>query len=210
MGRLLFHLVFGPWPVWAVFSLILICGCVAHIFEASERNIRFTGLGLQILGFLTTMGNLIGIGNAFDAPSIIARVRRYFLEFPKRNKVISVSGAMSVVTTGDAVMSIGRNPNASVADRLKRLEMDADRIDKEILAIRRAAKAEREQLASQIVTGDNALRAEIAKVMKLVNDAMTDSLSLQWVGIFYFVVGVGLSTASPELACLLTVQGACR
>lgn len=208
-GRWVWYLLFGAWPAFASVGLILICGGVALLFGVSEPSVRITGLLLQVIGFLTTMINLIGIGNAFGA-TLWAKLTGYFQGIPKRNHHASISGSASMVEFDDVVVATGHSNNASIADRLASLEQATERTRSDIASIRGEAKAKEKEASSRLAELATTLQSEIATVRKLVNDAMTGSLSLQWVGVTYFVIGIGLGTASPEIACFLGNAAACR
>jgi hypothetical protein len=141
--------------------------------------------------------------------SLRVRFARYWRALPLVTRgssthiIVGAGGIASGGAVGRARVSLGLPPNATMEDRIARLEALAKVADDQIAAL--AARVEAEELArATAISAEAALREQgDAGLHGRIRDVETGGLDLSLFGVAWVLVGTILSTANVELCCAL-------
>jgi hypothetical protein len=194
----------GVWYYILIFSLVMVAWVfVKTLHDCDEQRIRFAGLTLQILGFFSVSIGIYQISEQFGRPNLIQHIIEYFQRFPWRrlHKVVIVGPARAGAAAPE-IQARGRiiPPGKSVEDQIEALRKEIDgvhkRVDDAEERINRDVKSLREEIRQKAQeTG-----AQVDSTRQDLESTVAGSLDLELIGVILFVLGVSLSTASPELA----------
>lgn len=179
----------------SLLTLLFLC-----TFEAD--HVRFLGLMLQILGFLTIALKLSQITHASGKPVFYKRIAEYFRELPKlRTKTYPLRA--NAIEIGAAIASgratVHASADATVEERLKSLEAKIKMLDGEISRLQTKQRESESALRSKIEEERKARNDQVSRVENLINSLVVDGIHIEWVGVFLFLVGITLGTIPEEV-----------
>lgn len=173
--------------------------------ECNERFIRWIGLVLQLLGFVTVAWGLRNLLKEFKNLGFITVLQNYLDSFPlhppkthSREVRITVQSSLSasgVVIRGD-----------SIEAHVEHLKSEIERLDAKLGQVTAAQQETEERLVKQA--------AEYDKILKNLKDSLenlaTGGIPLELCGVVCFVIGVFLATGSPEIASFFGYDFSCQ
>jgi hypothetical protein len=192
---------------WANCALLLTT--LAFVLKAGPSDfwLKVWSWVLQIIGAVTVWHDLIGAANEFGAAGIIQRnwdwIRRGFGKI----RIVSVganlrgSSSVSAVATGTLT---SLDPNASLEDRVARIEASILQLDKAASQTVALVESTKRELRKDI----HQVRADLEHSVVLTNnrlkDAMIGNYPVLLFGAIWVAIGTTLSTFSPEIAKAVT------
>lgn len=195
------------WQARHVWLSILVSGLALIMtwrFRSSEPIIRWTGLGVQLLGGATVIWTIIETRNSFRLPSLYRKAGKWFARFPllKAGNTVLGGGVASGNMTASAFghVEYGIPPNATDIERIKLLERNLNRTNRELAATQQQiaegfAKASKElsEEKSTRQISDESLNEKLA-------ETSTGGLHISAIGALWIIIGSVLSTGSLEIS----------
>lgn len=198
------YAVMGGWPVGSVLLIVVATFVSGTLFGAAERTFRLTGMVLQIVGFIMTIWQILETRRALGLPTWFESVRNYFKGFPAAGETISMSAEFAPFNvTMSATATVHRDPKAKVEDRLARLERDVDGLRDQIGSLDSKHASEISSIKQDLSRKAEELRTQMSEIQSRFEELIGGSTTPNTVGIFYFVVGLVLASASVELAAFV-------
>lgn len=199
------------WPFWfgifalvAVWSIVFILGC-------REKDIRLLGMFLQLGGFLTVAKGLRDSGRLFKKPTVRERIALYFKGFPRRrvtNHILSAQGIVKAMTgSGRGIVLPG--PDTPLEKRVEMLEERTKNLSSEVGELGGKLRAQSDELTLKITEEVTERQAGHRAFEEQLERAVIGGIHVEWWGVIFFIAGIILASASPELACLLGNSGNC-
>jgi hypothetical protein len=201
-----------PWLVEARHaSLAAAVICVTLVISlrphTSERVIRFTGLGLQLLGIATVIWGISETRALFGHSSLRSKARAWLGRFPllRRNVVVAAGGvaASAAVGKGRAHVTHGPGANPTIETRLEALEKNVTSIHGRISQTQKEMDEELSKTADALKREGQSRQAEDGAIREKLEATGTGGVHISLIGASWLCVGVILSTAATELAELL-------
>jgi hypothetical protein len=193
--------------VWLCLGPIFIALVVVLIFGATERLIRLTGLALQVLGIGTVIWGISETRALFGHASLRSMAKAGLQRIFSRSHDVTVG-----VTTNSASTSAGKlsaftkfdpGPNPSLDSRLDALEKNISAIHDRITETQRELDGERMRAMDALKREAETRQCGDAEIQKKLEATGTGGVHISAIGAAWLFVGVVLSTAAPEIACLL-------
>ena len=181
------------------------------IADCKEQEIRLVGLFFQIIGFLLVAWQLINLSRLFSKPSALDQFVNYWMSFPTpyiRALSISAHGTSWAVTT-EGTRSVKAGPNATLEQRVEIIEDELEVIKDELKRTKKSLNTHKSDNKQALKKIKEETRTSVEKVKRLMDDAVVGGIHWEWIGTLYFVVGVGLATAAPEMSVLLGYERQC-
>lgn len=180
------------------------------LLDCKERDIRLFGLILQVLGFMIVVRGLHEVGRYFDKPSAMAQARKYFSEFPLRRRDAIVGTGLGMAVGSSFARGRGRAipaPGSSIELRVELLERTVTSLDSEVGQLD-AAHHELKTNTEQALKKEAEERSRAtAELKQSLDTAIAGGVYLERLGVGYFVIGIVLATAAPEIASLTWLGG---
>lgn len=199
--------------VWVLVAIVVVLVLGVLISSCLERYVRFSGMGLQLIGVI-----LVGIGlwdtrRAFeDQPTAWEGIKQWWAGRPRfrpRHITLEASGALLGVAGMSARASVTAGPNASLEQRMVVLERGHAALFDEVGKLSEETKQKIGELSNAMAL-ERSERQEADKgVKELLKKAVAEGLPLGRVGAVCFFIGIVATSASPEIASWLG-RGACQ
>ncbi len=176
----------------AVFVLVLYCGTPSGF---PEKEIRLTGMVFQLIGFFLVANALIQVQELFLDDPVFEKLIRTLSRFSKKqSKDVNVETNTNHLglQTHRATISGVRNQDSELLTRVKNIE-------DELLVLR----AEQSRQTDAIEETIDHLKDEQRQSGETIKTALVGGIHFEWIGLGFFVFGVVLATASPEITRLL-------
>ena len=158
-------------------------------------------MALQAGGFVMTMWQLLETRRALNLPNWWQGIRNYFKGFPRSNTSVSMAASLPAFgIMGQANVSTTRNPKARLKDRVERLERDVEALEARVAGLEDKTESEVKLLKKALSDELEKVRSEINKFESKFSQLIGGGTTLQVVGVFYFVTGLLLASASVELS----------
>lgn len=196
----------GPYiPIFA--AAVAICLIDNFTDYYKEIGVRFVGMIFQVIGFFLVFQQLEDRLRIFRKPTFLSAIINYIRSFPSRkSRAYSVSAqSLSSVSTLGALSSRARlvpSKNSSLDRRVKILEGEIENVRKELVTMERTFneyKSGNEKSIEKIRQENN---KKFKKFEEVLDKAFIGGIHIERVGIWYFLVGVILATAAPEITIL--------
>ncbi len=202
--RALWPLWFGSFALVAIWIIIVIFGC-------REKGIRLLGMFLQLVGFLTVAKGLRDSSRLFKKPTILERIALYFNGFPRRRVMInSMSGQFSgPAATASVRASVSPGSDTPLERRVEMLEEKTEHLFSQVGELGKRLRAQSEDLTRKITEEGTQRKEGHGAFEKMLERAVIGGIHVEWWGVFLFIAGIILASASPELAGLLGNSGNC-
>jgi len=170
-------------------------------------SIRLWGLLLQVLGILTVIWGISKTRSLFGHPPVFHKSWEWIKRCPlwAKRDVLAIAGntAVEIESAGDIHVVRGAGKNATVEQRLEALEQNVTEIHSRISSIQG-------HLQDRIKASEDALSQETRERTK-GNEELREKLEatgtggvhISAIGALWLLVGVTLSTAAPEIVCIV-------
>ena len=198
------------------YAVLVMVSCAIVFFpstiaDCKEVEIRWIGLIFQIVGILVVLWQLDERLKRFRKPSFLARIRNHFRRFPSRHtKNINLSVHFSGEATGSARIGVRRKANSSIEGRIEALEGEMEDLKREVTAVEETLNRHKEDNRNSLETMREENRKKHESLKRLMDEAVVGGINLEWVGIWYLLVGIVLATAAPEIAVFGGYGGQCN
>jgi len=159
---------------------------------------------LQVLGLATVAVGLRETRKLFSRPTLLDLAKNWLTRFPAfylRTRIVTgtanlVFGSASVCAHG----TVTTNRDASVEERVARLERDLSQVTLAIQETQRRIAEDAQRQTSALQSERRERETEDARTQKLLQEAMAGGLHLEMIGVFWLFFGIILATASFEIA----------
>ena len=190
---------------------VLYCVSFYTITDCKEQEIRLVGLFFQIIGFLLVAWQLINLNKLFSKPSALNQFVDYWRSFPTPYiGDVSISAHMtSGAPTVEARLSVKAGPNTTLERRVEIIEDELRAVTDDLMRTRKSLNTHKSDNKQALKKIEEETRTSVEKVKKLMDDAVVGGIHWEWIGTLYFVIGVGLATAAPEMSVLLGYERQC-
>lgn len=199
-------------PIIAILTLLIILAAIQPLylnFGRLEMWIRFAGMVLQLLGFTLAAWQLRSSAELFETKTLFAKFKAHWKKKPKFNpRVVEIKGGAfaSQNTFGSGTIYVNAKEGSSTEHRLKALEgnfavLRKSHQDLQTTVNEKFTKAQNKHIS---------LEASLNETKKQLDDKLTsavaDGLHLEWTALVFFIVGVVLATASPEISAWIEAR----
>ncbi|KZY47461.1 hypothetical protein A3731_07885 [Roseovarius sp. HI0049] len=200
------------WPLWiGIFALVAVW-LILFVLGCREKDIRLLGMLLQLGGFLTVAKGLRDSGRLFKKPTVRERIALYFKRFPRRRVTKHIASAqgvsVSVPTARGRGMVLPR-PDTPLERRVEMLEERTTSLFREVGELEGKLRAQSDELTLKITEEVTQRRAGHRAFEEQLERAVIGGIHVEWWGVSFFIAGIILASASPELAGLLGNAGNC-
>lgn len=190
--------------IWGLLTIALVSLLWVLSSSCLERSIRFGGMGLQLVGVLLVAVGLRDTRQAFeDQPTTWQAIKQWFAGRPRFRPLRTVF-AVANMTLGSDIMNargrLGPVPNASLEDRVKRLEQQYGELFDEIGKLGAETRQKLDELSNAVQAerhereeGDRSIREQLKK-------AVAGGLPLARIGAICFFIGIVAASISLEIA----------
>ena len=203
----------------ASFLYLLLLGVLCCIYfidlpliECKEREIRWVGIVLQIIGFCLVGWQLIKISRQFGVPSFLSRIATYWRRFPspfKKNIELAVGFTGKASFNFDVRLKAVSVLHATLEKRVNFLESEIKDLQGDLNKVNSTLNSQKEESRKSL----EELRSDITKDMKqikeLLNNAVVGEIHLDWIGFFYLLAGIVLASGAPEIAGMVGYEVGC-
>ena len=203
MKHLLHWLFVEPRHFWIAVCVPLVALLICVSFPQSERVIRLTGLGLQLLGILTVAWGIFKTWQFFELGDPLVPIKDWLKRFPLRKRT-SIGSVGTAVGQSDALFARGYSSwtapaGASIEERMEALEKNIPLIHQRITNTQGDLDTNVRALRDEIKGTNEALAREAHTLKSRVTSLGTGSLHISAIGAVWLFVGSILGTASQEL-----------
>lgn len=186
-------------------ALLLIDWASRHDPPMLENVFRWLGGGFQGLGILIVIHDLIGKGRLFGLDSIIPSFRDRFSRFPRLRRR-AISGAAFANTSGvqgKVSGTVSHIPKTrSLGERVELLEAQQRELEQRLAKQSQLSLSKIEE-AKRISRRDTVeLTKAQSATQQLLREVSTRDIHISFFGVLAVLLGLLLSTLSPELAGL--------
>ena len=201
--------------IWYAVPILVILGITYidnPVTSCKEQDIRSIGLLFQIIGFGIILYQINSRLRLFRKPSFLLRIQKFFRRFPSPyTKTINLSLEPVTVEISVSKPEITLKPNhdAPLEERVKILESEIQSLKKRSHQIERALGDHKVESMKSFHELQDKINSNYSEIKQLIDDAVVGEISLEWIGILYFIVGICLATASSEIAIILGYAGHC-
>ena len=109
----------------------------------------------------------------------------------------------------EARLSVKAGPNTTLERRVEIIEDELRVITDDLMRTRKSLNTHKSDNKQALKKIEEETRTSVEKVEKLMDDAVVGGIHWEWIGTLYFVIGVGLATAAPEMSVLLGYERQC-
>jgi len=189
---------------WLGIAVVALGFYVSLSLDLSEPYIRLTGLTLQILGLLTVLYGISKTRQLFNLPTVSASVISWLKRFPPfrlkgvTGRMIGLAGEVNAAGRVKARFTVG--PDSPLESRVRALESNFRILDETVDRLQQQAE-ERDRLGREAIQAESQARQrEVKVVSEKLALAQTGGLTLSLIGLIWLIVGLAITTLSPELA----------
>jgi hypothetical protein len=209
MARWLF---WSPRAFWLVVAGLVSVGSLWLPILCPEQQIRLTGLALELVGLTMAFIGLYGDHKQFGGKSIKQHFEYWLQKRPSfwpRVITAKMNEALDLASSASAHGLALSGPDVSLKDRVKILEQNYRDLSTYTYKQNMLFMQELKKLSQEI--NDEVARREVGD--KLIGERLSEAVAggfyLEAAGAIYFLLGLFLGTASPELAYYLRGSSGC-
>lgn len=195
-----------PIAVWALFGTILLWILIGPWWSnCLEPRFRVLGILLQFYGIWTVYQGIKDKHKLFSQPSMICRCANYFRRFPlrKRQIVMGVAAATIQLPGISARLIVRAGQDASLSDRLSRLEANFDGLFNEVGDISSRVNAQTRSTVERLAAEEGARKHDVETVNRKLEAATAGGLHIDLLGLWLGVVpGTVIGGIAAELSAL--------
>ncbi len=210
----------GKW-IWATQPVIAILGGLVTVgvicilsSTCLERQIRLSGMGLQLVGIAVVLVGLWDTRRAFEnQPTTWGRIKQWWTGRPRfgpQHRVLQAQAALFGDSVASARVRQGHGPNMPLDGRIALLEQQYASLFDEVGALSAETKKGIDDLTkalgserSERAAGDKSTKDQLKK-------AVAEGVPLEVLGSLFFMLGTVAGTASPEIAVLFGRAASCQ
>lgn len=195
---------------------LLVTGAIlgpAFLLSGSlDTYLRYAGYILEVLGIGTVAWGLRDRARHHRKPGLLEplgdRLRAASKEFASAFRgpqaITGVAGSVTagVSTVGGATVRTSVPPGASLEYRIARLEGKVDGLQEQSDRLRREVEEKHRKALGAVEQERTAREEDTAALREKVAQVDTGGLHIEWMGVWWLVLGVTLATLAPELAGL--------
>jgi hypothetical protein len=183
-------------------------------FDCAERQIRLSGMMLQLLGVLTLLIGLRDTRNVFaDQPTAWEAIKQWWHGRPRfgpQGVTVNVEAAQFVLSPGRVRMSVTAGPNTPIERRIELLEQNHERLVKEVDGLHSNLEEQKRDQTKALET-ERKERLEGDQTVKTqLKSAIAEGIPLELIGVGFFALGIAAGTASPEIAAAFGAARSCN
>jgi hypothetical protein len=185
--------VLAPVLVWAL--VVAVTPCV-------ERQVRLTGMLLQLLGVITIAMRLRATQRQFPGQTLA----RWFQRRPRfrvQNTITGAAGASLGMATASARGRVSPGPQATLEQRVAMLEDSYTRLFDEVGNLGSEVRRRTDESSSNLRAETAFREAGDKRVEEQLMETAVGGLHLDFWGVLFFILGIIAGTASPEIAAAL-------
>jgi hypothetical protein len=199
--------------VWALVATIIVLVLWFLISSCLERYVRFSGMGLQLIGVA-----LVGIGlrdtrQAFeDQPTTWQGIKLWWTGRPRfrtRNIALEARGTAMATAGISARAYVNAAPNAPLEHRVAVLEREHAALRDEVGKLSEETKRKVGELSNAMALEHSGRQEADNGIKEQLKKAVAEGLPLARVGAVFFFIGIIAASASPEIASWVG-RGACQ
>jgi hypothetical protein len=201
-------------PFIAILAAIILVALLCIVFASClERQIRLSGMGLQLLGVV-----LVGVGlrdtrRAFeDQPTTWQAIKRWWSgrpPFGPQHHVLHAAGIAAGTSFGSSRARVSPGPNTPLEQRVTMLEQQYTSLFDEVGTLTAETKKKTDEISNAL----DEERTERQQADKWTKDqlkrAVAEGIPLGRLGVIFFLIGITAGTASLEIASIFGA-GACQ
>ena len=184
----------------AIFVLVIFMG-----ISCLERQIRISGMALQLMGVILVAVGLRDTRQAFDdLPTTLGAIKAWRsgrLRFGPQHHVLHAEGASFGTSTVAARARVSAGPDSPLERRVAILEQEVTNLFDELGTLSAEMKKKTDE-------GSERAKAD-EKTKNQLRRAIAEGIPLGIVGVIFFLLGITGGTASPEIASSFGA-GACQ
>jgi len=196
---------------WAPFLVALvICASVAVIWRCPvEREVRLTGMVLQLLGLITIVLRLRAAQQQFPEQMLKHWWQRRPRFKAQNTVIIAALMANDSADTASFRARVTPGPQATLEQRLAMLEDSYTKLFDEVGGFGYEVKRRTDELSGKLQDELTAREAADKRIDEQLREEAVGSLHLDLWGVLFFILGIIAGTASPEIAAWIGA-GLCR
>jgi len=167
---------------------------------------------LQLVGFLTVAKGLRDSGTLFKKLTVREKMTLYFKRFPRRsvtNHILSAQGISAKAMFGSGRFNVSHGPNTPLEKRVEMLEERTANLFSEVGELEGKLGAQSDELTLRITEEVTERKAGHRAFEEKLERAVIGGIHVEWWGIMFFIAGIILASASPELCGWLGNAGNC-
>jgi hypothetical protein len=191
-------------PLIAMLSGIVVVVLFVAFASCLERQLRLSGMGLQLLGVSLVAFGLWETRQAFeDQPTIFGKINHWWSRRPTfgpTNITIEAAGASFGMSFGSARMRVSPGPNTPLDQRVAMLEQQYVSLSDEVGALADETKTKISELKNSLAEESTARQKADVQVREQLRQAVAEGIPLASVGVIAFLMGITAGTASSEIA----------
>lgn len=168
----------------------------------SERNIRLSGLSLQLAGIVTVVWGIISTRGFFGMPRIRDSLAAWWRRAPfKRQNVVLAAGtgSFTIFGEGHGFTSVPVDHAAPVDERIRVLERNVTMIHERITAIHTDARTKHDELKSVVAKTATRLEDVQTALANELRSFGTSGLHISAIGAAWLFLGSIMGSASQEI-----------
>lgn len=175
----------------------------------TEGAFRYGGTLLEFFGIVLVAFGLDQTRAAFGKPTLSARAlawgTRVVASMLRRNVVLQAT-AGELLLSGGVVTAVVRGTlsDQSVEGRLSALEQDLRRLRDEVKTEREALRTEVAAVRSSVDAVEQKGRERVSALEQRLDEFAAGGLVLEWIGLWWLLVGTLSANLSAELASVYT------
>ncbi len=199
------------WPLWiGIFALVAVW-LILFILGCREKDIRLLGMFLQLGGFLTVAKGLMDSGRLFKKLTVREKIALWFKEFPRRRVTIQTGSGRGIAPamTGSGRGMVLPGPDTPLEKRVEMLEERTTNLFSEVGELGGKLRAQSDELTLKITEEVTERKEGHRAFEEQLERAVIGGIHVEWWGVIFFIAGIILASASPELSGLLGNAGNC-
>jgi hypothetical protein len=191
--------------VWIACLVVAFAILVVFCVGASEFQIRLSGLVLQWFGLGTVVYGIRDTRKLFEHPSIMQLLRDKVSRIPRwRLHKIAIGDGVSVLN-GATVCGRGYawnnvNPAAPIQEQMDALKNNVESLKRQLTNLHGEMDSGLHGHSESLRQEQESRREGDERLHQRLEAAETGGLHISLMGVFWLVVGLLLSTVSPEIA----------
>jgi hypothetical protein len=201
-------------PLIAILAAIVLVALLCIVFVSClERQIRFSGMGLQLLGIILTGVALRDTRRAFeDQPTTWEAIKRWWSgrpPFGPQHHILQAEAGLMVVSGASARARVSSGPNTPLETRVTMLEQQYASLSDEVGMLTAETKKKMDEIFEKLKAERTEREQSDKAATEQLKKAVAQSIPLGRVGIIFFMTGITAGTASLEIASIFGA-GACK
>jgi len=175
--------------------------------DTADDLVRYWGLVLEILGIVTVGYGLWGRQRLFNRPGYFGDLLDWLGQCPrwgiKPVNAVVEAGLLSLSASLKGLVWEGVSPEASIETRLAALQVNFEILRTEQAEIAKKLQEETTKWMEALNSEHQMRELAIIDIRKQLEALGAGTLHIEWVGIFWLILGVVFTTIPTEIAGVL-------